>query len=162
MPLNTIHPDLAEHVLKRVKGGLFEEFSQEFLAALIGPSYVPLGGVRDGGADGLVRDRIFEDAGDVRSFMQASTQEEDVERKIRATVKRLHDFGRDPRSLWYITSRDIKHVDRLDSALTTELDVAIRILDARYIATHINDSAQTIASFEHYLRPVTEYTAAPN
>lgn len=161
MPLNTIHPDLVGHALSRVKGGPFEEFSQEFLAALIGPKFVPIGGTNDGGADGLVGDRVFDEAGDPRSFMQASVQEEEVERKIRTTVERLRDFGRDPRSLRYVTSREIKHVDRVESTLSAELDVAVRILSGSYIAAHINDSPQTVASFEHYLRPVTEYLRFP-
>jgi len=68
MPLNTIHPALVDCALRGVKGRPFEDFAQEFLAALIGPRFVPLGGVGDGGADGLIGDRVFEDAGDVRSF----------------------------------------------------------------------------------------------
>lgn len=157
MPLNTIHPALVDCALEGVKGGAFEDFAQEFLAALIGPSFVPLGGVGDGGADGLIGDRVFEDAGDVRSFMQASVQEENIEGKIRKTVERLREFGRDPRSLRYVTSREIKHVDRVESDLTVELEVSVRILGASYIMKQINYSPQTIAAFEHYLRPVTEY-----
>jgi hypothetical protein len=156
MSMDTIHPNLVEHALSRVKGGPFELFAQQFLSALIGPNFVPMGGTKDGGADGLISDRTLEDAADEHSFMQASV-EENPNKKIRNTIKRLREFGRDPKSLRYITSRSVKHLDRVEAELTAELDVAIRIFDGNYIASHINDSPGTVAAFEHNLRSITEY-----
>lgn len=157
MPLTHVHPDLVAHALKRVKGGAFEDFAQDILAALIGPKFVPMGGTGDGGADGFIGDRIFEDGADAQSFMQASVQAENVTTKIKATVERLRAFRRDPKHLRYVTSHAIPALDRIENDLTGELNVSIRILDGKYLATHINDSSQTIAAFENHLRPVTEY-----
>jgi hypothetical protein len=48
-----IHPDLSEIALDKVEGFAFERFAQDFLSALEGRNFVPCGGVKDGGADGL-------------------------------------------------------------------------------------------------------------
>lgn len=50
---NNIHPDLIEIALEKVEGFAFERFAQDFLSALEGRSFVPVGGINDGGADGL-------------------------------------------------------------------------------------------------------------
>ena len=66
---------------------------------------MPLGGVRDGGAD--ARDgTVFEDGTRSETYYQASV-EVDTEGKIRRTVARLRQFGRDPRHLIYLTSRSV-------------------------------------------------------
>lgn len=50
-----IHPDLVKIALDRVTGTRFEDFGQPFWSALACASYVPLGGMHDGGADGFHR-----------------------------------------------------------------------------------------------------------
>jgi hypothetical protein len=86
---------------------------------------VPLGGVKDGGAD--ARDgTIFEDGNRAETYYQASV-EIDAEGKIRRTVARLRDFGRSPKALVYLTSRSVKYSDRVERVLTDELDVTISI-----------------------------------
>jgi hypothetical protein len=43
-----------EYVLKRIEDGyLFERLAQDLLAAIIGVTFVPLGGTKDKGIDGL-------------------------------------------------------------------------------------------------------------
>jgi hypothetical protein len=43
-----------EYVLERIEDGyLFERFAQDLLAATIGATFVPLGGTKDKGIDGL-------------------------------------------------------------------------------------------------------------
>jgi hypothetical protein len=70
------------------------------------------------------------------------------------------EFGRNPNSLTYLTSRVIVAIDVLEDDLGEELNAVVRIRDAGYIRAHINDNGATIAAFEKYLRPETNFLTA--
>jgi hypothetical protein len=99
---------------------------------------------------------VHEEVGAPTVFYQASVQE-DFRGKIRHTVKRLRETGRDPRNLVYVTSRAISLPDAEERALTRELDVAVQIRDAKYIIAHVNDTPGTSAAFHHHLRHLTDF-----
>lgn len=157
--MDLIKPQLIEIALRRATGTDFENFVNEFFPSIIGYGFKPLGGVKDGGADGL-EEPIHERASTTTTFYQASVQA-DTESKIKKTVERLREFGRDPRLLHYITSNEVKHLDKIEEDLSSELDVNIRIRDSRYITSHLNSSPQTIAAFENNLRHFTDYLNNP-
>jgi len=145
----TIDHHLVELALGKVGNMRFEQFSLVFFSSLLGIDFVPLGGMHDGGAEGFVDTSIFEDS-TTRKFVQVSTQETHRQ-KIRNTVKRLIEFGRKPKLLLYITNRIIPHIDKEQELLSDELELRVSIRDLKYIATHINDSSQTIQAFNTYL-----------
>lgn len=148
--INNIHPDLVEIALEKVEGFAFERFAQDFLSVLEGRSFVPVGGVKDGGADGLY------DCGDGRKYYQFTKQENHRD-KIRKTKIRLTEFGRTVRTIYYLTSRIVPHIDIEEDLLTDELDVIVKIRDRRYIISHINDSLGTINSYINHLAVYTEF-----
>lgn len=155
MPSEHIQDDVVRIALDKVEGFPFERFATAFYSSLVGASFVPLGGVKDGGAD--ARDgTIFEDSTRSETYYQASV-EADAEGKIRRTVKRLREFGRTPKNLIYLTSRSVKYSDRVERALTDELDVTVVIRDCDYIVVHINDDAGTRAAFDQHLRHYTDF-----
>jgi hypothetical protein len=154
-----VHPDLVKIALDKVEGFQFERFVHDFYSTLVGASFVPLGGVHDGGADGFDSNEIYEEVGVPSAFYQVSVQE-DYKAKIRRTVRRLREVGRDPRTLVYVTSRTVSLPDAEERSLSRELDVAIQIRDAKYITAHVNDSAGTIAAFHHHLRHLTDFLHA--
>jgi hypothetical protein len=127
-PPEAIHPDLVKIALDKVEGFQFERFVNDFYPAMVGASFVPLGGVHDGGADAFEGDVIREEADTPTVFYQASVQE-DFRAKIRRTVSRLREFGRDPKTLVYVTSRTINLPDTEERQLTRELNVVIQIRD---------------------------------
>lgn len=150
MSTTNIHPDLLDVALDRVEGFPFERFCQDFLGAMEGRNFVPLGGVHDGGADGLFEcgvDRIY----------YQFTREENHRAKIRKTVERLAEFGRVVKTLYYLTARTVPHIDREEDLLTAELDVIIRIRDRKYISSHLNDSVGTIAAYDNHLSVFTQF-----
>ena len=157
--MDLIKPQLIEIALRRATGTDFENFVNEFFPSIIGYGFKPLGGVKDGGADGL-EEPIYERISVTTTFYQASVQA-DTESKIKKTVQRLRDFGRNPRLLHYITSNEVKHLDRVEEDLSSTLDVNIRIRDSRYITAHLNSSPQTITAFENNLRHFTDYLSKP-
>jgi hypothetical protein len=148
--MREIHPQLVRIALERVQGTRFEQFGQSFYSAVRGKEFVPLGGAGDRGADGYV-DRAALAGGRAREFVLMSVQE-DARGKIRHDVKRLQEVGRAPESVVYLTSKVLKHGDQIETALSAELGVVVRIRDGRYITDHINDSTGTAAAFENYLR----------
>lgn len=95
MPSEYIQADVVRIALDRVEGFPFERFANAFYSSLAGASFVPLGGLKDGGAD--ARDgMIFQDGARAGTYYQAST-EVDVGGKIRRTVTRLRVSGAVPR-----------------------------------------------------------------
>lgn len=150
MKVENISPDLAQIALDRVEGFAFERFAQDFLAALEGRDFVPVGGVKDGGADGLY------DSGNGRSYYQFTRQENHRD-KIRKTSKRLVEFGRTAKTLYYLTSRLVPHIDKEEDLLSEELDINIKIRDRKYIISHINDSTGTISAYNNHLSTYTQF-----
>ncbi|MCK0116484.1 hypothetical protein MWU57_05520 [Isoptericola sp. S6320L] len=154
-----IDPDLVDIALSRIAGTQFEKFSNMFFPAIIGAQFSPLGGMHDGGADAFGGDTVYERNGRAGVFYQASVQV-DSKAKIKSTLKRLREFGREPRSLTYLTSRTVPTIDVLEDDLGEELGVVVRIKDAGYIRAHVNYSSTTVAAFEKFLRPETSFLAS--
>ena len=148
--MQTVNHKLVEIALERTNGTDFEDFFQAFYPAVAGIEFVPLGGTHDGGADAFQGDGLF--GGKPGIFYQASTQA-DHRAKIRHTVKRLREVGRQPKTVHYCTSRTIASVDAEEEKLSNELRVTIRIRDRKWINGNINMSPQTVAAFKSYLSP---------
>lgn len=153
MSNDAVNPERMRIALGKVQGFQFETFVNDFFGSLLGKSFTPLGGIKDGGADGFER-FVSEDAA-AKTFIQASIRI-DAEDKIRQTVARLREYGRDPRSITYVTSKPIKGSDVIEDKLTEELDVTVRIRDADYMVSHANDTIGTQAAYNHHLRYLTE------
>lgn len=148
------HTDLIRIALSRTSGADFEKFALQFLATRLGPRFVPLGGQRDGGADGLINDTLYKHPNQPRTFMQASI-EQNYRSKVRRTIERLNDFGRNPNRLLYITNQFIPIIDKAAEELITELDVVIDIQDGNYIMNHISADSGSIAAYYEHLHHCT-------
>lgn len=148
-----IHPDLVGSALSKTHGFGFENFANQFFSALLGATYVPLGGVKDGGADGFTEETIYEISGKTGRYFQASSELK-FQDKIKKTLERLKEFGREPHTIWYVTNRIIQHSDLEEEGLSDLHGVTIKIRDARFICNHINDTEGTRASYYHWLAQV--------
>ena len=129
----------------------FEQFCQAFHAAIVGSEFVPLGGMHDGGADGF-EERMFKSRARASTFLQAS-KSPDIRGKIRRTIRRLKDFGRDPKVIFFYFSEPISTVDQIEEEIANEHDITVRIRPKQYVEAHINDSPQTAQAFQSYLKP---------
>lgn len=153
--MDTVDPRVIEIALSRVGGTDFENFAQGFFAATLGADYVPMGGFHDGGADGALDDRLFEAAG-TQKFMQASISAE-PKAKIRKTLKRLREFGRDPKSLMYATSQKLTFIDQIQEELSDELDCRIVIRDGHYFQHQINGTPGALQAYKSYVAGAASY-----
>lgn len=147
---------LATYLLGTLDGFGFERLIQRLLAARHGDQFVAVGGIHDGGADGFFRS-ILEDRVRPTSFVQMSIQE-NAAGKIRQTVKRLREYGRDVKTLTYWTIRKLV-VDTLEDDLGSELSLVVRVRDWDSVLRLINESDATIKTFEdHFRRELFELT----
>jgi len=64
-----IHDDVARIALDRVEGFAFERFASACYSSLVGVTFVPLGGVKAGGADGY-EGTIYEDGSRSGAYYQ--------------------------------------------------------------------------------------------
>ncbi len=147
----SVSPELMEIALSKVEGFAFERFALEFLSAVEGRNFIPLGGLSDGGADAFTRDELFKTE-KTDLFYQITTQK-DHRAKIRQTALRLTEFGRSPRTIYYVTSRQISHIDQEEENLTEELNVIVKIRDKSYLISHINKS---ISAYNNHLSRYTD------
>jgi hypothetical protein len=141
--------------LERVEGFPFERFACDFLASLDGRDFVPMGGVGDGGADALISSELYKTT-KTDLFYQFTIQK-DHRSKIRQTISRLIEFGRVPKTLYYVTSRQIQHIDKEEELLTEELGVIVKIRDKTYIMSHVNSSIGTINAYRNHLERYTDF-----
>ncbi len=153
--MDIVDTRVIEIALSKVEGVNFEKFAQEFFASSIGVDYVPMGGFHDGGADGVIDDRIFE-AGGTQKFMQASVTVE-PKTKIRKTLKRLREFDRDPKSLIYATNQKLTLIDKIQDELSDELDCRIVIRDGYYFQSHINNTPGALQAYKTYVADAASF-----
>lgn len=151
----TINLEGVKIALDRVRGIQFENFVNAYYPSLEGIEFTPLGGVLDGGADAVKTTGLWEQK-NTGIFYQASI-EKDQRAKIRKTITRLKDFGRKAHTLYYLTNKEIAHIDREEDELSQKYNIRIKIRDKKYIVSHINDEYGTRAAFETYLKPELDF-----
>jgi len=147
-----ITPDLVLKTLKDNSDGfLFESFAQTFYSALTGNKFKPVGGLHDGGADGINEDvGLYEEEDKNTSFTQISIDKQ-PKTKIKKTIKRLMDYGRDVKKLTYLTSIIVPDIDKIEDDIFDEFSVRLSIRDAKYISHNIQYSRQTELAFKDNL-----------
>jgi len=59
MPIDEINTKLGQVALDKCEGFPFERFINDFLAAIEGKDFVPIGGSSDGGADGIQEQGLY-------------------------------------------------------------------------------------------------------
>ena len=141
--------ELVQIALDRTAGDEFEDFAIQFLAAKFGANFLPIGGIRDGGADGIIITDLYENSSRPDYFMQA-TREKDYKSKIRHTVRRLREVDRSPSQLLYFTTQVVSSLDIVEYDLGVELEVTIQVRDGKYIAAQVaTDRAAADAYYAH-------------
>lgn len=154
--MSAIAEELVDIALSQTGGADFERFAHGLMAEFTGDRYLPLGGVHDGGADGLLADYVSETEGKPTAFVQTSI-ELDVAGKVRRTVARLRDVGRTVAVLTHISPHSVAKFDLLEETLSRELGVLVRIRERGFIRTYVNQSTRQQDNFRMHLGPYLEY-----
>jgi hypothetical protein len=86
---STVNPKLVDIALQNCEPTAFERYAQTVFGAVMGPSFKPLGGHKDEGADGFIDGDLYVEEGKPTRFFQAS-KEISVGSKIKRTITRPH------------------------------------------------------------------------
>jgi len=147
-----ITTDLVLKTLEDNKDGfLFEEFAQTFYSALTEHNFKPVGGLHDGGADGINASLGLYEVENKNTFFTQISIDKQPKYKIKRTIKRLLEYGRNVKKLTYLTSIIVPDIDKIEDAIFYEFEVRLNILDAKYIAHNIKYSRQTELAFKDNL-----------
>lgn len=155
MALEEINTKLAKVALDNCEGFPFEEFANDFIAAIEGTEFVPVGGTSDGGADGVQEQGLY--SSDKKDVFYQMSIEQNHRSKVKKTIDRLVEFGREPKRLIYVTSQTIGTYDREEEHLTDKHDIFVRIRDGKWILANLNYSEATKKAYYTHLERYTDF-----
>lgn len=144
-----INPEAFRFALAQIKdGNIFENFGLDFMSKVLGYEFLPAGGIRDRGIDGL--EHTFHRHGVERTIYQLSI-EKDYKGKIRDSIEKLKKNKIKFNRFIYVTNKDVEFMDLLIDELVAKYRLHIAIYDGKWFAMHVNDSATTIQSFHVFV-----------
>ena len=142
-------PDAIRYALSQIKDGtIFEAFGLDFLSKVLGYQFIPAGGLRDRGIDGL--EHTFHRQGLERTVYQISI-EKDYKAKTKDTLDKLQKNKVKLTQFVYISNQKIPEKDLLQDELVESYKLPINIYDVDWLANHVNDSDSTIRSFNIFV-----------
>jgi len=141
---------LIDYLLLSIDGHRFEAFIQALLGIRDGEQFVALGGVHDGGADGFLRS-TYENKTGAGHFIQMSVQD-NVSDKVRKTIQRLQEVGRNVDTLTYWSPNRLPQLDILEVKLSKDLGITIRIRDRHAVLRLVNHDVKTREHFQATFR----------
>ena len=137
--------------LKQLDNGwIFEEFSQHFLSARLGYGFIPVGGSKDKGLDGLRH--IFTLKSKDSEVFQMSTEKTDPKAKIIDTIEKLARHKKEIGRLTYVTNRKVHNKDTVIDEIYNEKNSIVRIWDIDWFGTNANNSEATVRVYDAFLK----------
>ncbi len=148
--MNGIDPAACKFALSKIADGLiFEEFSQRFLSAILGHSFLPVGGIKDRGIDGL--EHLYQKSGTDRIIYQASI-EKDPEFKVARTLAKLRANKIRFERFTYVTNQEVPSKDKIiDELMDRYRKTAIQIYDLAWFAINVNGSSATVNAYNTFV-----------
>ncbi len=139
-----------DYIIGKVTDGvLFEKFAQALLCQIIGVDFVPLGGVKDRGLDGL--DHTWQQKNDPRTVYQISI-EADPRSKILRTLKKLKENTIPVQRLSYVTNREIRDQDKLMEEVYQKETVILQCRDIAWLRGNVPRSEATLRVYADFVR----------
>lgn len=129
-------------------GFVFESFALRFLPLILGYEFMPVGGVKDKGIDGL--DYTYSKAGFEKNIFQLST-EKNTEGKTENSIQKLVDNDIPFDSFVYVTNRVVSNKDILIDRFVDRFKKPVRIFDQGWFVTHANHSDATINCYYTFI-----------
>jgi hypothetical protein len=154
-----VDPKNFEFAIAQIDNGfIFEDFAKSYLAQILGYDFVPIGGIKDRGIDGL--EHTFHREGRERTVYQISIAK-NVEGKLRSSLEKLvrNDIKFD--RFCFVSNQVIKDQEKLIDKLFEEYEKPIQIFDARWLSSHINDNQGTINVFHTFVSSYLHDFAKP-
>jgi hypothetical protein len=147
-----LNMDAFKYAINKIDDGfVFENFGLSFLGGVFGYEFIPVGGVKDKGIDGL--QYLFSRKGYDKNLYQLST-EHNAEGKIQNSLDKLVQNQIPFDSFCYVTNRTVLNKDVLIDRFFDQFKKQIRIYDQIWFALYANHSQATINTFNTF---VTSY-----
>ena len=147
--MENIDVDAFEYALSITDDGIiFEKFALAFLSAVMGYDFMPAGGVKDRGIDGL--QSLFDRRGFDTQKYQIST-EKDAEGKVTTTLEKLRKNRIRFDTFRYVTNREVKNRDVICDVLSAKYRRSITVLDLRWFVANVLHSEATVNAYRTYI-----------
>lgn len=143
--MNTVDTRAFEFAMSHIKdGNIFERFAQELLCAILGYEFIPVGGYKDRGIDGI--ERCFEAQNVSRTIYQISIDKNPkfkVQRTLRTLKKNKIRCGR----LFYVTNQTVSDQEALIDGWYEEFGVSVIFYDLAWLRGQINRDEKTVRTY---------------
>lgn len=130
-------------------GEIFEKFASEFLSQIIGYEFIPVGGFKDRGIDGL--EHIFSPK-EHKLYIYQSSIQKNYNSKIKNTIDKLINNDINFERLCFITNQDFKDKDKIIEEVYNQYKIQLQIFDSKWFSNHVNNSEGTKNVFGKFLR----------
>lgn len=138
-----------EFALTQIKDGyIFEKYVHCFLGNILGYDFLPIGGSKDGGVDGL--QNVYSIKGKETQIFQIST-ETDILGKIEDTILKLQRNNKNLAQLTYISNRTITTKDKICDDFFDKYKIPLRIFDLKWLSSHSNDTPGAIQCYYSFI-----------
>lgn len=158
--MGKIDVDAFRYAIAKIEDGfVFEAFAQAFISALIGASFIPVGGTKDRGVDGFKH--VFNQSNRTKTIYQIST-ELGWEEKVKGTVEKLRSNSIDFDKLIYVTNRKLSGKD---AVVDKWMDggVNLSIYDETWFVSRCADNAGVINAYYAFVsKYMHEYSRPGN
>ena len=143
--MSGVDPQAFSFAIDRIEDGfIFEKFAQDFLSKVLGYNFLPAGGIKDKGIDGL--EHMFNREGFKRTIYQMSINKYPKE-KIADTFKKLKSNKIRFDRFTYVTNISVKNKDVLIDEFWDIYKKHVQIYDQQWFAAHVNDSTATVKAY---------------
>ena len=129
-------------------GFIFEEFAQSFLSAYLGHTFIPVGGTKDRGIDGL--QHVFSQRNREETVYQMST-ELGFEGKIQGTISKLRLNKIPFDKLIYVTNRKLSNIEGFINEIWDKEKINISIYDESWFVVRCAHSQSVINAYQVFL-----------
>jgi len=148
--METIDHKSLEFALSKIKDGfIFENFANQFLSQVLGYEFIPAGGIKDRGIDGL--QNIFNQKG-YDSYIYQASIEKDCPGKIESSLKKLKNNNVKFEKFYFVTNQEFKKKELTIDKLFNEYKIPITIFDIKWFSSNVNSSAGTINVYNRFIK----------
>jgi hypothetical protein len=147
--MNGIDPKSARYAIGNIDdGNIFENFAKDFLSKLLGYEFVPVGGLHDKGIDGF--EHTFNRSDTNKVIYQLSIQKT-YQHKIADSLDKLKRNKIRYDQFVFVTNQTIPNIDSYKDELIEKYRKPISIFDLEWFVVHINDSENTVRSYQIFI-----------
>lgn len=147
--MSEVNPEAFAFALSKIEDGfIFEKFAQEFVGEVMGYSFVPVGGLKDRGIDGL--EHMCQRDGHERNIYQMSI-EKACESKLEGTIIKLKRNKVAFSQLYFVTNQIFPNIDIFIDSMYEKHNKTVRIFDIAWLSSKVNHSARTSGLYQSFI-----------